>query len=193
MSVFRALVLVALVATPTVLTAQHAGGAAPAAPTRPREANQFDFLIGKWNLSIQVPPPSLAARIHGMPKLVGTWKAARALDGWGIEDEMQITDEAGNPKTLSHYVRVFDAAAARWSVSTLDVYRARFASATAEWKDGQMRQRAEGTDPEGKPVVSRVRFYDITPTTFRFQQDRSSDGGKSWTEGTLKIEAKRIP
>ena len=193
MSIRHALVLASLVAIPATLTAQHAGGAAPAAPARPREANQFDFLIGKWNLSIQVPPPNLAARIHGMPKLVGTWKAARALDGWGIEDEIQITDEAGNPKTLSHYVRVFDPTAARWSVSTLDVYRARFASATAEWKDGQMRQSSEGTDPEGKPVVSRTRFYDITPATFRLQQDRSSDGGKSWTEGTLRIEAKRIP
>ena len=33
----------------------------------------------------------------------------------------------------------------------------------------------------------------VAPATFRLQQDRSSDGGKSWTEGTLRIEAKRIP
>ena len=79
MSFRYAVVLVILVAMPSVLTAQHAGGAAPAAPTRPREANQFDFLIGKWNLSIQVPPLSLAARIHGMPKLVGTWKDRKSV------------------------------------------------------------------------------------------------------------------
>ena len=193
MPVRYALVLIALVAMPARLPAQQHGGAAPGAPSRPREAGQYDFLIGKWELSVKVPATSLATRIHGMPKLVGTWKAARALDGWGIEDELQITDAAGNPKTLSHAVRVFDPAAGRWSQSMLDVYRARFTTATAEWKDGQMQQSSQGTDPDGKPVVSRTRFYDITPTGFRFQQDRSADGGKTWTEGALKIEAKRIP
>ena len=127
-----------------------------------------------------------------MPKLAGTWKAARALDGWGIDDDLQITDVAGNPKALSHAVRVFDPASTRWSLSMLDVYRARFTSATGEWKDGEMNQSSQGTDPDGKPVVSRTRFYDITANSFRLQQDRSSDGGKTWTEGTLKIEAKRI-
>ena len=191
MSARHTIALIALVAMPAPVAAQHAG-AAPAAPSRPRETNQFDFLIGKWELRIQVPPSSLAARIHGMPKMLGTWTATRALDGWGIEDEMQITDEAGNPKLLSHSVRVFDPAARRWSQSLLDVYRTRFTSATAEWKDGQMHQTSQGTDLEGKPVVSRARFYDITPAGFKFQQDRSTDGGKTWTEGTLKIEAKRI-
>ncbi len=192
MSVRRAIALIALAAMPSTLTAQHAG-AAPAAPSRPREANQFDFLIGKWQLQVRVPPPSLAARIHGMPKMVGTWTASRALDGWGIQDEMQITDEAGNPKAMSHSVRVFDVTAGRWSLSLLDVYRTRFTSATAEWKDGQMHQSAQSTDAEGKPVVSRTRFYDITQAAFKFQQDRSTDGGKTWTEGALKIEAKRLP
>ncbi len=192
MSVRHAIALIAITAMPCALAAQHAG-AAPSAPSRPREASQFDFLIGKWELQVRVPPTSLATRIHGMPKLVGIWTAGRALDGWGITDEMQITDLAGNPKVMSHSVRVFDPTAGRWSVSLLDVYRSRFTSATAEWRDGQMHQTSQGTDLDGKPVVSRTRFYDISQAGFKFQQDRSADGGKTWTEGALKIEAKRIP
>jgi len=51
--------------------------------------------------------------------------------------------------------------------------------------------QGSGAGPDGKPYVTRTRVYDITPSTFKFQQDRSDDGGKSWKEGTLKIEARR--
>jgi len=50
----------------------------------------------------------------------------------------------------------------------------------------------QGTDEEGKAFQTRTRYYDITPAAFKYQQDRSSDGGKTWDEGTLKIAAKRI-
>jgi hypothetical protein len=55
-----------------------------------------------------------------------------------------------------------------------------------------MTQTSRSTDQEGKPVLFRSRFSDITPASFRWQQDKSSDEGKSWTEGTLRIEAKRV-
>jgi hypothetical protein len=41
-------------------------------------------------------------------------------------------------------------------------------------------------------VLIRSRFHAITPTSFRFQQDRSSDNGRTWADGVLKIEAKRV-
>jgi hypothetical protein len=55
-----------------------------------------------------------------------------------------------------------------------------------------MNQSSRGTDEQGKAYLTRTRFYDITPTSFRFRQDRSSDEGKTWTEGILAIEAKRV-
>ena len=55
-----------------------------------------------------------------------------------------------------------------------------------------MVQDGQGTDPEGKPALVRSRFQDITPNSFNWQQDRSSDNGKTWTEGTLRIEARRV-
>jgi len=186
------LALVALLTIPAAAAAQH-GGAAAARPvsTAPREAAQYDFLIGQWELVVRPQAQGVAARIHGAPRLVGTWKAWRALDGWGVEDELRIMDGSGNPLSLAHSVRVYDAAALRWSLSTLDVYRGRFTAATAEWRDGQMHLSGRGTDAEGRPYVSRTRFYDITPASFRMQQDRSVDDGRTWTEAVLRIEARR--
>ncbi|HEU5217899.1 MAG TPA: hypothetical protein VFU23_04530, partial [Gemmatimonadales bacterium] len=177
---------------PSAGFAQHGGVRAAPAPTVPPEAKQYDYLIGQWELIVKLPPQGLAQRIHGVPKLAGTWKAWRAFDGFGIEDELSITDAAGNPVGLNHSLRIYDRAARQWSITGLDVYRAKFLPATAEWKDGAMNQTSRGVDPDGKPYLSRTRIYDITPTTFRFKQDRSYDEGKSWTEGTLVIEARRV-
>ena len=63
---------------------------------------------------------------------------------------------------------------------------------TAEWRDGGMLVSARGTDQEGRAYVARIRFSDITPTRFLYQIDRSFDNEKSWTEGVMKIEAKRV-
>jgi len=186
------LLLTLLALAPAPALAQHGAGTPQQAPVAPAEARQHEFLIGQWELVVKVPPAGLAQRIHGVPRLVGTWKAWRAFDGFGVEDELRITDAAGNPVSLSHAMRFYDRAARGWSLATLDVYRGKLTIATAEWKEGRMTQSSRGTDQEGKPVLFRSRFSDITPTSFRWQQDRSSDDGKSWTEGTLRIEAKRI-
>lgn len=187
------LCIAALCMMPAALSAQHKGGRPPApAFTAPREAAQFDFLIGQWELTVTPKVSGLAAKIHGAPRLLGTWKAWKAFDGFGIEDELRIIDASGNPSALSHALRMYDATAQRWTTTSLDVYRTRFSTATAEWKNGEMVSTSNTTDAEGKPIVVRSRFHAITPGGFRFQQDRSADAGRTWNEGVLKIEAKRV-
>lgn len=184
--------VLALLVAPHVAPAQHSGSASPMVSAAPREALQFEFLVGQWELVAQPMASGLAARIHGVPKLRGTWKAWRAFDGWGIEDELRLTDESGNPRLLSHQMRIYDVTARRWNMSALDVFRTTFSMSTAEWRDGRMLVSARGTDQEGRAYVARIRFSDITPTRFRYQIDRSFDNEKSWTEGVMKIEAKRV-
>jgi hypothetical protein len=161
----------------------------PSSP--PGEARQFDFLIGQWALVATPRTTGLAARIHGSPKLAGTWKAWRGFDGWGIEDELRLTDASGNPLAFIHAVRVYGVTARHWTGSSLDVYRGVFGNTVGEWQDGQLVVTSHGTDADGKAFLTRSRYFEIQPNSFRFQQDRSYDEGRSWTEGQLKIEAKR--
>lgn len=176
---------------PSTLIAQHSPGGAPPTRSAPAETKQFDFLLGQWELVVKPQAVSLGQRIHGVPKMLGTWKAWRALDGWGITDELRITDESGNPRALSLAIRMYDATARRWNITTADAYRGAFAPSTADWKDGRMTTASKGTDAEGKAYQSRSRYSDITPAGFRFEQERSTDDGQTWTK-TLSIEAKRV-
>lgn len=187
--------LIAVMALPGAALAQHTTASrSPSAPpvhVAPAEAKQFDFLVGEWEVVVRPKATGLAQRIHGAPRILGTWKAWSSLDGWGMQDDLKLMDGSGNPISLNHAVRVYDAAARRWSQTSLDVYRGRFTTATAEWRNGEMVLTSRGTDPEGRAFVTRTRYYDISPKSFKFQQDRSYDDGRTWEEGVLRIEAKR--
>jgi hypothetical protein len=185
----RALIVMLL---PGAAIAQHGGGGAPPPPVAPKEGAQFDFLVGQWELIGQPQATTLAQRIHGVTKLPGTWKAWRAMDGWGIQDELRLTDPSGNPVLFAHTLRYFDALAKRWQLSGIDVYKGLVSSSSAQWNAGQMVVSGSGKDAEGKTFISRATFSKITPSSFSYRLDLSYDNGVKWTEGITRIDAKRV-
>lgn len=174
---------------PLAARAQHPSRSAPPANTPAREAAQYDFLVGHWELEVTPKVSSLAARIHGAPKLLGSWKAWKAMDGFGVEDELRIFDRSGNPSALSLAVRVWSPSERRWLVTSTDAYGARVSRATATW-DGTVMTQLGSAD--GGMLRTRSRISAITPTAFRYEQDRSEDGGKTWEERVLVIRARRV-
>lgn len=188
----KALVLTLALIAGGLAHAQHGGANPAAAAGLPAEAAQFDFLVGQWELEVSPKVSGLVAMIHGAPKLVGSWKAWKSFDGFGLIDELRIVDASGNPVSLSHAQRIYDSKARRWLVSGLDVYRARFGSSTGQWQDGEMRLEGSGQTADGKPMLTRTRFSEITPERFKMRQDRSYDNGATWEEGTLTVVAKRV-
>lgn len=172
--------------------AQHAQGAGGTVPTPPNEARQFDFLIGEWELEVRPAVSGLAAKLHGAPKLAGTWKGWRAFDGWGVEDELRILDTRGNLRTIAHAMRVYDQSAGRWALTTLDVLAARFSPGSASWSGKEMTTTVPGKDGDGKAILTRVRYFEITPNGFKYEQARSYDNGRTWEDPTLRISARRV-
>ena len=181
----------ALAATSTAAAAQHSGGSAAAIPPVPAEASQFDFLVGEWKVVAGPAVTTLAMRVHGAPELAGTWKAWRAFDGWGIEDELRLSDKSGNPNTLGHSMRAYDPAARHWLISALDPYRSVLSSSVAEWHNGEMLVTGSGTGADGRAYTTRSTFSAIKPASFHFLQERSYDGGRTWGAPGVKIDATR--
>jgi len=155
------------------------------------ESRQFDFMLGQWELEVRPKVNGIAAAIHGTPRLAGSWKAWRALDGLAVEDEMRILDASGNPISLSHALRTYSKSEGRWKIQGLDAYRARFSEAAGKLEGAEMRLEGRGFDAEGHPVMTRARYFDIGANGFRMQQDRSSDDGRTWDEAVVLIIAKR--
>jgi hypothetical protein len=186
----RLLVVVAMILVGKSAQAQHGGGQPAPSHTAPPEATQYNFLVGQWDLVVKPAATGLAQKVHGTPKLVGTWKAWREFDGWGIEDVVLITDWSVNPLCLNHAMRYFDATLKKWRGIGLDVYRSVVTNSVAEMRDGVMVTNSSGRDADGKAFLSRARYADITPNGFLFIQERSMDNGKTWDEN-LRIEAKR--
>ena len=162
----------------------------PAAAAESAEARQFDFLLGQWQLEVHPKVSSLAAMIHGAPKLVGTWKAWRTFDGLGIEDEMRIVDASGNPLTLQRSLRIWSSGEARWKAAAVDAYHGRSSESSGTLQDGVMHMDGR-SNGDGKTVLTRTRYFDIGADAFHMQQDRSEDNGKSWDEAVLTVDAKR--
>jgi hypothetical protein len=162
------------------------------AQTPAPESKQFDFLLGQWELDVQPKVSGIAAAIHGVPRLAGTWKAWRTLDGLAVEDELRVVDASGNPISLSHALRTYSKSEGRWKAQGLDAYRSHFSESSGQFQGGEMRLNGRSLDAEGRPVLTRIRYYDIGPNGFRMQQDRSGDDGRTWDEGVLTIVAKRV-
>ena len=172
--------------------AQHGGGGAPTALVPPAEAAQFGFLVGQWEVTAKPKATTLAQRLHGVKAVTGTWKAWRALDGWGLEDELRLTDASGNPLLLTHTMRYYDRGARRWTNAAIDVYKGVSAQSTAVWRDAEMTISGRGTDDAGRAFLSRATFSRITASSFSYRLDRSFDAGKTWTDGVTIISATRV-
>ena len=173
--------------------AQHAMlvGEAGVSTTPPAEVKQFDFLLGDWTVVAMPHVSKMVALIHGQPKLAGTWKAWRSVEGFGIEDEMRLQGPSGDPLSFAHTLRIFDRASGRWISTVVDVYRTRVQSSRGTWSGNEMTSQAEVQGEDGKGFLVRSRFAAISADAFHWEQQRSYDAGKTWEEPTLVIDAHR--
>jgi hypothetical protein len=137
----------------------------------------FDFLMGSW----KVHNRKLRERLKGSTawdEFDGTVVARPAWGGKANVDEYEAESPAGHIEGLT--VRLFNPKSRQWSIywansanGTLDV------PMVGEFKDG----RGEFYDQEqfeGRSIYVRFIWSDITPTSCRWEQAFSADGGKSW-------------
>lgn len=153
--------------------------------TPPAEASQFDYLIGDWTFVAQSKSPNTP------PTYEGRWTARRAFDGFGIVDEWRVLTPDGATAYLGFTARVFDRESMTWKLQFLNVRAGRWSTQHAVFRDGEMHLWWEEQDADGRPFTARVRYFDIQPDSFRWEMDRSYDGGASWIEDFLTMTVRR--
>jgi hypothetical protein len=139
--------------------------------------HDFDFDIGTWKTHLT----RLQHPLTGSTTWVdyeGTTVVRKVWNGRANLAELEADGPAGHLEVLS--LRLYDPQAHQWSLNTASSKGGTISVPTiGEFKNG----RGEFFDTEpinGKSILVRNIWSDITPNSCRFEQSFSTDGGKTW-------------
>jgi hypothetical protein len=141
------------------------------------ESRQFEFLIGEWDVAASRYKPDGSVLLHYQ----GTWSARYLNEGRMVLDDFKALAPSGEEVSSYVTLRTYSEVTHRWEMSGLAALQPAVAVEWhGEWKDGEMRIDAFGTDPKGGPVRNRIRFFLIERDRFSWDSNISLDDGKTW-------------
>lgn len=142
-------------------------------PCSSPEARQFDFWLGKWDLSWPAEQSGgEAGRRH-----TGTNNITKMFGDCVIEENF-ATDDG---RLLGHSVSVYDEKAAMWRQTWVDSSGA-YLWFTGSFNGEVMELRTEPVQRDDETVVQRMIFTDITGDSLEWTWQGSRDGGETWND-----------
>jgi hypothetical protein len=137
----------------------------------------FDFEIGTWKTHLR----RLLRPLTGSTTWVeydGTTVVRNIWNGRANLAELVVDGPAGRIEALS--LRLYNSKSRQWSLNFSSSGSGSLAQpAIGEFKNG----RGEFFNQEmldGRAILVRFVIFDVTPTSCRFEQSFSDDGGKTW-------------
>jgi hypothetical protein len=181
MNSLRPLCLAALVGCLSLVQAGAATAQtpAPSPQTSLRDGqHDFDFHIGSWKTHIR----SLQRPLTGSTTWVeyrGTLVARKVWDGRAQLEELKAEGAGRTIEDLLLFL--YNPRTRQWSLNPAasddGVMGPRL---VGEFKDGRGEFYSIEPAQQGRSVLVRQVWSDITPTSHRFEQAFSDDGGKTW-------------
>jgi hypothetical protein len=139
--------------------------------------HDFDFEIGSWKTHLKRLQHPLSGSTTWL-EYNGTSEVRKVWGGKANLVELEVEGPAGQVEALS--LRLYNPQTHQWSLNSANSKIGEFGVPTVgEFKNG----RGEFFDKEdfnGKPILVRNVWSDITPTSCRFEQAFSTDNGKTW-------------
>ncbi|MGZ3573908.1 MAG: hypothetical protein ACXVA3_01330 [Vulcanimicrobiaceae bacterium] len=139
--------------------------------------SDFDFFIGNWNVHNRRLKNPLRGSTDWY-EFEASSKAKKIWGGLANMDEFVGDSPLGLIQGMT--VRLFDPATRQWRLYWANRKDGLFGVPTiGEFKDG----RGEFFDQElfeGRSIFVRYEWSDIMPTSCRWQQAFSADGGRTW-------------
>lgn len=172
---FLRVLLVAMVVLQPVVASSASPGAQPAAPRDGQ--HDFDFEIGTWKTHVS----RLVQPLSGSKTWVeyeGTSVVQKLWDGRANLVILDVKGPKGRIEGVS--LRLYNPESRQWSLN----FASSAAGTLSEPTIGQFNNgRGEFYSQEtfnGRTILTRFVISDITPTSCRFEQAFSDDGGKTW-------------
>jgi hypothetical protein len=140
-------------------------------------SHDFDFWIGSWN----VRNSRLKKRLAGSTEweTFDATTTATFLPG-GIGNTDVFEADAWRPGFVGMTIRLFDPASQLWSIYWADNVRCRLEPPVVGAFRGGVGVFEGDDQHEGTPVRSRFTWTHPTPSTARWEQAFSADGGETW-------------
>lgn len=172
--------------TVTALLLACASSAAFGAPLHD-PSHDFDFEFGRWKTHVK----RLVAPLTGSSTWVemnGTTVVTPVLGGRANLVELEAEGPKGPFRGMS--LRLYDPQARSWSLHFANAADGQLATPTVgRFTDGRGEFFSDEM-LEGKPIRVRFVISDITPTSCRFEQAFSADGGRTWETNWIATDTR---
>jgi hypothetical protein len=181
--------LLALAYVPALAQTVPATPVKAAQPTATARDGQhdFDFEIGTWKTHLRRLVHPLTGSTQWI-ELEGTSVVRKIWNGRANLVELEVDGPTGHIEGLS--LRLYDPQSHQWSLNFANSTGGAFGQPTiGEFKNG----RGEFFDQElynGRMILVRGVWSDITPDSCRFEQSFSDDGGKSWEVNWIAVDSR---
>src|SRR5262245_30019446 len=140
--------------------------------------HDFDFEIGSWTARLSRLDHPLTGSTRWLD-YSGTSVVRKVWDGRANLGELAVDGVAGRIEGLT--LRLYNAQAHQWNITWANSANGTLDRATMVGGFSDGRGEFFGQDSlDGRAIFVRFVFSDIAPTSFRFEQAFSADGGKSW-------------
>jgi hypothetical protein len=144
----------------------------------PKEAGQFDFLIGSWSVQGTRYDPSGAVQLRYQAR----WRAEYLHDRRMVLDDFAFVSPSGEELSSFVTLRTYAHATSRWEIAGLFALQP---GMNGQWNGravgAEMHLAAEIRMPNGSILHNRERFHDIEADEFRWESLNSHDDCATWT------------
>jgi len=132
-------------------------------PCSAAEASEFDFWVGDWTL-------------YSADTITGNNSIYKIMDGCSVQENFS------NPKTgyLGKSWSVYNPQTKLWQQTWVD-NQGGYIPLTGTFENGKMTLATPARKlPNGKEMVSRMIFYNITKDSFDWNWEATTDAGTTW-------------
>jgi hypothetical protein len=170
--------------TPSQAAASNAATAPPPPTQQPRRAGKkrdgqhdFDFEIGTWRTDLALLEDPLTGSTTWL-EYTGTSVVRKVWNGRANLVELDVEGPAGRIEGLS--LRLYNPRSRQWSLNFANSRGGTMAEpVVGEFRHGRGEFFGQETI-DGRAILVHFVISDITPTSCRFEQAFSDDGGKTW-------------
>jgi hypothetical protein len=175
----------------TFLTGQARSTGEPKANAQRDGQHDFDFNFGTWKTSMKRLQHPLTGSTTWV-ELAGTVVVRKVWGGRAQLEEVEADGPAGHFEDLGLFL--YNPQAHQWSLNFANskVGVLELPPTIGEFKDG-LGVFYDQETLNGRAIMVRIIWSDITPDSHKFEQAFSVDGGKTWEPNVIAVLTREKP